>query len=352
LPQSLIPADRLPNFTLSGVKYSTKVSEAMICHEKGIASPGGGTSQDPDDVLDPSEGMESCAPLRAGRGALCCLATTRAPRVNVPALYPQGLADSGRIPRLPERAQRKEHDRHLQPSLIGVQFWFHMVRRLLVGISVAGGLAYLLPLPGSVLLKGASMAPLAALSFILARTYGRTFVYFGVAQALSCTGDVLLDLNPAYFTFGLAAFLLAHVEYTSVWLLYRPRPFRSTPQRTAIAVAVLLYAAVFAGWLVPGLGELSAPVALYIAAITLMVVTATFSRFSLAASLGAMLFLLSDSILATNKFKFPVPARDFLVWSTYYGGQLLMALTFMRTLTRDTLRGGDPNVRHHKTQSA
>ena len=197
------------------------------------------------------------------------------------------------------------------------------------------------------------MAPLAVLSFMLARTYGRTFAYLGVAQSLSCAGDVLLDLDPGYFTFGLAAFLLSHIEYTSVWLLYRPRPFRSTTQRTAIAGTVLLYAAIFGVWLVPGLGELSAPVALYIAAITVMVVTATVSRFPLALSLGAILFLISDSILATNKFKFPVPARDFLVWSTYYGGQLLMALTFMRALTRrDTLRGGDPNVRHHKTQSA
>jgi uncharacterized membrane protein YhhN len=233
-----------------------------------------------------------------------------------------------------------------------------MVRRLLMVISVTAGLAYFLTqpwhsFPGSVVLKGAAMAPLAALSFTLARAYGRTFAYFGVAQALSCAGDVLLDLDPGYFTFGLAAFLLSHVEYTSVWLLYRPRPFRSTPLRTAIVAAVLLYAAVFAGLLVPGLGELSAPVALYIAAITAMVVTATFSRFPLAVSLGAILFLLSDSVLAVTKFKFPVPARDFLVWSTYYGGQLLMALAFVRTLAhRDTLRGGDPNVRHHTTQSA
>src|SRR5947209_8742479 len=106
-----------------------------------------------------------------------------------------------------------------------------MVRRILISISAAAGIAYFvaqpwMPFPGSVLLKGAAMAPLALLSFVLARTHGRTFVYFGVAQALSCAGDVLLDLNPAYFTFGLAAFLLSHVEYTSVWLLYRPRPFR------------------------------------------------------------------------------------------------------------------------------
>ncbi len=233
-----------------------------------------------------------------------------------------------------------------------------MVRRILILISATAGLVYFLtqplhPFPGSFVLKGVAMAPLAALSFLLARTHGRTFVYFGVAQAFSCVGDVLLDLDSRFFTFGLAAFLLSHVEYTSVWLLYRPRPFRATPVRTGIAAAVLVYAAAFAGWLVPGLGELSAPVALYIAAITAMVVTATVSRFPIGVSIGAILFLLSDSVLSVNKFKFPVPGRDFLVWSTYYGGQLLMALAFVRTLTsRDTLRAGDPNVRHHTTQSA
>jgi len=230
-----------------------------------------------------------------------------------------------------------------------------MVRRPLIALSATAAAVYLVtqpwqPFPGSAGLKGMAMAPMAVLSFLLARTFGRTFVYLGIAQALSCAGDVLLDLNPAYFTLGLAAFLLSHVEYATVWLLHRPRPFRITAERTGLAAVVLLYAVVFGAWLVPGLGDLSGPVVLYMAAITVMVVSACISRFPVGVALGAILFLVSDSVLATNKFKFPVPGHDLLIWPTYYAGQLLMALTTVRALTqRDKLQA---DVRYHTTHTS
>jgi uncharacterized membrane protein YhhN len=166
---------------------------------------------------------------------------------------------------------------------------------------------------------------------------------------MSCAGDVLLDLSPSYFTLGLAAFLLSHVEYATVWLLYRPRPFRTTAGRTGLAAAVLVYAVSFGTWLIPGLGDLSGPVLLYVTAITVMVGSAVVSRFPIGVGLGAILFLASDSVLAVNKFKFAVPGHEFLIWPAYYAGQLLMALTTVRALTqRDTLQA---DVRYHTTHT-
>ncbi len=229
-----------------------------------------------------------------------------------------------------------------------------MARRLLIALSAIAATVYLVtqpwqPFPGGAAMKGGAMAPLALLSFLLARTYGRSFVYLGIAQAFSCAGDVLLDLDPSYFTLGLAAFLLSHVEYATVWFLHRPRPFRTTAMRSAVAAAVLVYAVAFGAWLAPGMGGLAGPVVLYIAAITVMVVSATVSRFPFGVAVGAMLFLISDSILAAAKFKFAVPGRDLLVWPTYYAGQVLMAVTAIRALqARDTLR---TNVRNYSTQT-
>src|SRR5947209_3084304 len=143
-----------------------------------------------------------------------------------------------------------------------------MSRRPLIGLSAIAAVVYLVsqlwqPFPGSPVLKGMAMAPLALLSFLLARTHGRALLYLGIAQALSCAGDVLLDVDRSYFTLGLAVFLLSHVEYATVWLLLRPRPFRIPASRTALAAAVVVYAVLFGVWLVPGLGALSGPVALY-----------------------------------------------------------------------------------------
>ena len=66
-------------------------------------------------------------------------------------------------------------------------------------------------------------------------------------------------------------------------------------------------------------------------AITAMVLAAILARFSNPwVAVGAILFLISDSLLAVNKFKTPVPFRDVLVWTTYYVGQFLIANSFPR----------------------
>ena len=40
---------------------------------------------------------------------------------------------------------------------------------------------------------------------------------------------------------------------------------------------------------------------------------------------GAILFILSDSLIALNKFAMPIPAAGFLIMSTYTVGQWMLA---------------------------
>ncbi|HEV2689737.1 MAG TPA: lysoplasmalogenase, partial [Bryobacteraceae bacterium] len=88
------------------------------------------------------------------------------------------------------------------------------------------------------------------------------------------------------------------------------------------AVLVVSYSIAISAWLFPSLGSLQLPVAIYMCAITAMAVTAILARFSTPwVAIGAILFVVSDSLLAIDKFKTPVPYRDILVWSTYYGAQ-------------------------------
>jgi alkenylglycerophosphocholine hydrolase len=69
---------------------------------------------------------------------------------------------------------------------------------------------------------------------------------------------------------------------------------------------------------------------LYVCAITAMLVSAVLARFENSwIALGAGLFLISDSILAVNKFKTEVPLRDYLVWATYYAAQYAIAAGFL-----------------------
>jgi uncharacterized membrane protein YhhN len=46
--------------------------------------------------------------------------------------------------------------------------------------------------------------------------------------------------------------------------------------------------------------------------------------------LGALLFMLSDSLIAVGKFKHPVRYDNYLIWCTYYVGQVCIAIGVLR----------------------
>ena len=209
-----------------------------------------------------------------------------------------------------------------------------MPPEILRWLSIVCGFLYLVtqpwqPYTGSVIVKGLSVGPLALLAFLAGSPM------LGAALALSTLGDVLLDLDPVgLFVFGLGSFLVAHLVYISVFIQNRHRTVPLGVPRVLLAVGVLLYSVAVSGWLLPSLGNLIVPVAIYMCAITAMVISAILGRFENPwVAVGAILFLISDSLLAVNKFKTPVPYRDFLVWSTYYTGQYGIAIGFLTALS-------------------
>ncbi len=191
-------------------------------------------------------------------------------------------------------------------------------------VSIIASVLYFLtipwqPYPGVVLLKGLSIAPLALLA------WQRAEPLLAIALAFSSLGDILLDIAPSLFPVGLASFLCAHLVYSTLFL--RKRTTAPDRQQLAMMIVVAAYSVAFALWLTPYLGNLVIPVWAYMAAITAMAVTSIASKIRPEWVIaGALLFLISDSILAANKFVGPVPLRGWLVWSTYVLGQYGLAL--------------------------
>ena len=208
-----------------------------------------------------------------------------------------------------------------------------------LAVSIAASLLYFLsipwqPFPGVVVLKGLSIAPLAILA------WQKTHPLLAAALALSSLGDVLLEISPEMFAFGLGSFLCAHIVYTTMFLRKRT----SFPEVTQVVImlGVAAYGVLFAVWLTPHLGKLGAPVWAYMAAITAMAVTSIASGLRPAWVItGALLFLISDSILAANKFVGPVPLRGWLVWSTYVLGQYGLCLGVL-SASRHKSASGSP----------
>jgi uncharacterized membrane protein YhhN len=199
------------------------------------------------------------------------------------------------------------------------------------------------PYPGGVLLKVLSIAPLAVIAFRVRReqsakqrgvewSQDRDNVILAVALAFSSLGDALLDLDPErHFIKGLLAFLTAHFIYIQLFVRNWARPLRPKVWQLALVAAVLVYSLLLSLWLAPSLGAVAAPVMIYVCVITVMAVSAILARFSKPwVYTSVILFLISDSILAVDKFKSPAPLHGYLVWATYYIAQYGIAIGFLR----------------------
>jgi uncharacterized membrane protein YhhN len=208
---------------------------------------------------------------------------------------------------------------------------FDVVDRLLLALSIGCGAAYLI-LPGfagSVAIKVLSIAPLALIAFRVLRD--RDGLMLGNSLSFSTLGDMFLGLDAdRLFIFGLASFLIAHLLYIVLFARNRPEP-RINGSQKMLAVLLVIFSASMFVWLWPNLGDMRLAVVVYLCAITGMGVTALLAGFRAPwVTLGAMLFIVSDSMIAVSKFKSPIEYGNYLIWATYYIGQLFIALGYIR----------------------
>ncbi len=185
------------------------------------------------------------------------------------------------------------------------------------------------PSPRRAIIKTLSIGILAVLAFYIGGPWALV-----LALIFSALGDAFLaykgDKN---FLGGLASFLVAHIFYV---ILFISQPTESlifqTPRLVAI-VAMLAFCGFMLFKLLPAVGSLKLPVLAYMSVITIMGVVAM-GLDKPVAILGAVMFIASDAILATEKFLMGEdhPLRtlsSIAIWTLYYVGQLLIALAFL-----------------------
>lgn len=153
-----------------------------------------------------------------------------------------------------------------------------------------------------------------------------------VGLLFSFGGDMALMFpqNRKAFMIGLALFLLAHVAYTVVFVLVG-----SLSGWDLFSSLVLLVIGVaFFRLIQPNLGAMNLPVLVYMVVISLMVNRAVSTLASpqigltqaLLVVFGAILFYISDLILAAGRFWKPWKYHRISL-AFYYSGQLLIALS-------------------------
>lgn len=205
--------------------------------------------------------------------------------------------------------------------------------RLLFGAAVALGVIYLVllaypPYPLSWLLKPIPMLLYALLVWRL--WPGITGALLGAGFVAAAAGDFFLDYGgrDGLFIQALIAFLVNQIAFAIAFA----RMAQGTPWLRWRMLPVLLYSLLLAAWLVPAAGVYQIPVAIYLLCLTAMAVAAcrVEPRPGLL-WLGAMLFVIADSLIGVNKFAQPFAYAIPVIVTIYFTGQSLIALALIRT---------------------
>jgi len=161
---------------------------------------------------------------------------------------------------------------------------------------------------------------------------GITF-WFGIGILMSLLGDMaLLGSSDRMFLLGLVAFLLTHVFYL---IGFKDEVLNFTAWSTVLILfiyvnGVRLLRRIVSAMQANGKGALSIPVIVYGLVISLMLYAAMATMYdpawktsaALLVTVGAILFWISDLILAWNKFVSPLKRGRILNILTYHLGQI------------------------------
>jgi len=170
--------------------------------------------------------------------------------------------------------------------------------------------------------------PLLTLLFLIKpNTHYRKYIVTGLAFSL--LGDILLELSPTMFIFGLSAFLMGHIAYIAAFT------GRSHNMDIITLVLLIIVGSIIYSVLYPGLHKLAFPVLLYIIVILSMswraIAQRNFDKFAGFAAIGSIFFVFSDSVIALNKFTTTIPYARYIIMITYWTAQSLIFYSAHKT---------------------
>lgn len=174
--------------------------------------------------------------------------------------------------------------------------------------------------------KPLTMLFIIALPLLEVREEYSTYAYLIITGLIfSLLGDLFLLYPNKYFNNGLYSFLMAHILYVFA--------FNQNVSEYCFGVAavIVVFVLVVVKYLAPKLGAMKYPVILYIVVISAMLYSGlNFDRQLLtitSVSIGAILFTISDTVLAFNKFYKKFSFAEPIILSTYFVAQLMFAMT-------------------------
>lgn len=159
--------------------------------------------------------------------------------------------------------------------------------------------------------------------------------WYVIALIFSFAGDVLLLDKSNLFLMGIAAFLITQLLYISIFA--KGLKDSSFVNKLKALLPFLVYFIVLITVLKPGLQDFFIPVLIYGLAISLFGTVALLNylikrdMISLRLFTGAVLFILSDSLIAFNKFHHERSFYPVIIMITYIVAQYLIATYILKS---------------------
>ena len=160
----------------------------------------------------------------------------------------------------------------------------------------------------------------------------------------SWLGDIFLlfeDKNNLFFIFGLVCFLTTHIFYIIYFIKIKSTNTSLLKKQPLLFLLVIGYGIILVRFLYPHLDDLKIPVMVYATVICTMLVCSLhiFLKVNKPANLfylvGAVFFVLSDSLLAINKFYLPFALAGELIMLTYCAAQYFIITGFIKQLPNE-----------------
>ena len=164
-----------------------------------------------------------------------------------------------------------------------------------------------------------------------------------LALFFSWAGDIFLlfeERGSNFFLFGLSAFLVAQVFYIVFFHNIRMREY--IRGNALLLLLVIVYYSVLINVLAPYLGYMKLPVRIYGVVLSFMLMLAMHTmlgknkKAALWMTMGAILFVVSDSLLAFNKFFSPFNNAGVVTMLTYGLAQLFITEGAIRYINSET----------------
>ncbi|MHA1728798.1 MAG: lysoplasmalogenase [Promethearchaeota archaeon] len=183
------------------------------------------------------------------------------------------------------------------------------------------------------------LMPLLALYYLIGNPSLNWWIFLGIIGGFG--GDfflMIVESNPEksenYFTIGLVSFLLGHLFYIIGFILLANGFGNFQMWAIILMIPYIIYVIIAALKLLPAVNkndpDMKLPVTVYLVIIGIMGVSTVFplgqsTNVSVIISMiGSIFFLISDTILAFNKFKKGIPHERIYVMSTYILAQFFI----------------------------